>query len=555
MYGLRHGLRLSAATLTLVLITTAAEAQDLHIKKNVSVGGYVASTIETSIKGARTRDLSQTAAGNTLTLRQCDLKQTVTINEQAQTYFVAKDPQDPAAARAAALATGAPVAETTGGKITVTSTVTDTGERKTLYGFPARHLKIKVMEESSEKACSQVHQDFDIDGWYADVSKELSTAGCNVYAPPVQQTQGCQDTIVEHHTGSGKAGYPLSQTITMPSPDGPTTVTIAVSEISKQPLDKSLFEVPDGYKQVSSLAELRGIPQMAQAPAAATQPTWGQPNGQAGGVPPGMGNSAAQNPRAAMANALAGANPQTALNPQAMMNAQAMMNPYAAGARGGMPGMPSSQATGAPIAIPQALGPKAAGMIRIGVAPPDAQVGQGSNAGADYSTPIRNAMILLMNGPAVEVAALDSHVPLQLQAEAQQKQCDYILFSSVVVKHAASGGFGRFAKMAAPIASMTPVGMMAHGMGSAVAASAASAAAQAAQQQAMSQVMSQLQGFNGQIKSKDDVNVRYQLMAPGQQAPVLQNALQGKAKSDGEDVLTPLLQQTADTVVGQVGKK
>jgi hypothetical protein len=181
-------------------------------------------------------------------------------------------------------------------------------------------------------------------------------------------------------------------------------------------------------------------------------------------------------------------------------------------------------------------------------------VGQGSNAGADYSTPIRNAMILLMNGPAVEVAALDSHVPLQLQAEAQQKQCDYILFSSVVLKHNA-GGFGKFAKMGSMAASMTPMGMMAHGVGSAVAASAASAAAQAAQQQAMSQVMSQLQGFNGQIKSKDDVNVQYQLMAPGQQAPVLQNALQGKAKSDGEDVLTPLLQQTANTVVGQVGKK
>jgi hypothetical protein len=163
-------------------------------------------------------------------------------------------------------------------------------------------------------------------------------------------------------------------------------------------------------------------------------------------------------------------------------------------------------------------------------------------------------MILLMAGPAVEVAALDSHVPLQLQAEAQQKQCDYILFSSVVLKHNASG-FGKFAKMGSMAASMTPMGMMAHGMGSAVAASAASAAAQAAQQQAMSQVMSQLQGFNGQIKSKDDVNVQYQLMSPAQSAPVLQNALQAKAKSDGEDVLTPLLQQTANTVVGQVGKK
>jgi hypothetical protein len=71
----------------------------------------------------------------------------------------------------------------------------------------------------------------------------------------------------------------------------------------------------------------------------------------------------------------------------------------------------------------------------------------------------------------------------------------------------------------------------------------------------MNQVMSQLQGFNGQIKSKDDVNVQYQLFVPGQSSPVLQNALQGKAKTDGEDVLTPMLQQTANTVITQVAKK
>jgi hypothetical protein len=36
---------------------------------------------------------------------------------------------------------------------------------------------------------------------------------------------------------------------------------------------------------------------------------------------------------------------------------------------------------------------------------------------------------------------------------------------------------------------------------------------------------------------------------------VLQKTLQGKAKSDGEDVLTPLLQQTANTVLTQVTQK
>jgi hypothetical protein len=164
-------------------------------------------------------------------------------------------------------------------------------------------------------------------------------------------------------------------------------------------------------------------------------------------------------------------------------------------------------------------------------------------------------MVALMSGPAVEIAALDSHIAMQLQAEAQQKQCDYVLYSSVIVKHGQSGGFGKFMKMAAPVASMTPMGMAAHGMGGAMAASAASAAASAAAQSAQQQAVSQLAGFNGQIKSKDDVNVQYQLVQLGQTAPVLQNALQGKAKSDGEDVLTPLLQQTANTVLTQVSTK
>jgi hypothetical protein len=156
-----------------------------------------------------------------------------------------------------------------------------------------------------------------------------------------------------------------------------------------------------------------------------------------------------------------------------------------------------------------------------------------------------------MSGPAVEIAPLDSHIALQLQAEAQQKQCDYILYSAVEVKHN-QGGFGKFAKMGSMAASMTPAGMMAHGMTSAAAAqTAAMAASQVAQQQAVNQ----LANFNGQIKSKDDVTVQYQLVTLGQTAPVLQNSLQAKAKSNGEDVLTPLLTQAATSVLTQVSHK
>jgi hypothetical protein len=532
-------LRQLSCIVTLLAAAMAAQAEDLHLKKNISVDGNVVSSTETSIKGQRTRDVTQTPAGATVSLRQCDLKRTVTLNDQAQSYMVVNDPQDAAAARAAAMVTGtpAPEAETkSGGHINITSTITDTGERKQIYGLNARHLKSKIVEKSSDDACTKVDQAFEVDGWYADLGKDV--ASCTSMAPPVRQSQGCQDAIVEHHSGSGKPGYPLAQNVTMHNPDGSTmVVSINLTEVTKGTLDATLFDVPASYKQVNSFAELQGMPQ----------------------VPQNIGQAQAQ--------AQAGAGQNYAAQAAGNGMGQQAMSQYAAqaGMAGGMGNMAAmmhgggNQPASAPIAIPQALGPKAPGKIRIGVAPPEAQVGQGSNAQADYSTPIRNAMILLMNGPAVEIAALDSHVPMQLQAEAQQKQCDYILMSSVAVKHPQSGGFGKFMKMGGTMAQMTPMGAMAHGMGGAMAASAASAAAsaaaQAAQQQAMNQVMSQLSGFNGQIKQKDDVTVQYQLTQTGQGAPLMQNALQGKAKADGEDVLTPLLQQTANTVLTQVSTK
>lgn len=531
-----------------VLSLAQQKAEDLHIKKSITVGGNFVSSTETSIKGARERTLSQGPNGSSITVHQCDLKRSISLNEQVRTYLVTDDPQDENALKAAALATGAAAPEAQGGKIIVTATITDTGERKTMYGYPARHLKAKVTQEPSADACTQVRQSFDVDGWFADIGKEQSA--CATIAPPVQQGNGCSDKVISRRLGTGKLGYPLQETITVPSPDGGTmSIGIITSEVTKQSLPAELFDVPAGYRQVNSLAELNGVSPQAV------------PSGQmsAGMAPPQAGaqaNAAALKSTVMQGMLNPAAAPAANASGMAMLQQQAAAGQRAMAGFGGMSGMPqmpgSNQPTGAPVAAPQPLGPKAPGKIRIGVAPPEAQVGQGNNAAADYSTPIRNAEVALMSGPAIEVAALDAHVAVQLQAEAQQKQCDYILFSSIAVKHS-SGGFGKFAKFGGMAASMTPVGAMAGGMRGAAAAQAA--AGMAASQAAQHQAMNQLAGFNGQIKSKDDVTVQYLLVIPGQSTPVVQNSLAGKAKSDGEDVLTPLLQQAATTVLTSVSPK
>jgi hypothetical protein len=240
----------------------------------------------------------------------------------------------------------------------------------------------------------------------------------------------------------------------------------------------------------------------------------------------------------------------------AQSNAMAAMGQaMASRMQNGLPGMASMQAAnGAGTApLPQALGPKAPGKIRIGIAPAQAQLGQGNNAQADYATPIRNAIVSTMSGPAVEIAPLDAHIPIQLQAEAQEKQCDYILLSSVTVKHSSSS-FDKYMKMGSAAANFNPMVAMTRSMG-AMAAQASQVATQAAVMTAQQQVASQLATFNGQIKTKDDVTVDYQLYPTGQGQPKLQSSLKAKAKADGEDVLTPLIEQAATNILTEVTKK
>ncbi len=509
------------------------QAEDLHFKKNVTVEGNAVSGSETWVKGARERTVTKSPAGDVVSLRQCDLRRTVMVNEQTKSYFVTNDPQDQSAANAAALMMGAPApASVSGGVVTQTVSVTDTGERKLMSGYAARHLKTTVVVESSQNACSPVNQKYDIDGWYADLSKE--PLSCSQSLPPIKLAPNCADSIVVHHKGTAKPGYPLHETIILQNNGAdPTKIEVATSEISKEPLKSELFDVPADFREVHSQMELYSSAALPQAMPAAAMSQAVQP-----AMP--MNTMPQQSP---MGNGMGMPSPLS-------MMAQAMSGRMPGGATG-MQGPPQA----AQVPLPQALGPKAPGKIRIGIAPAQAQMGQGNNAQADYGTPVRNAIVFMMNGPAVEIAALDAQVPIQLQAEAQQKQCDYILVSSVTVKHANNGNLDKFMKAGSMAANFTPLGMMAHSMGAMNGMIATQTVMQTAAMSTQQLAMSQLSGFNGQIKSKDEVTIDYQLVPTGATQPKLQNSLKGKSKSDGEDVLTPLIQQAANSILTEVTKK
>ena len=204
---MRSSAKISTAVAVLVAMGVAAPAQVLKITKKTTVGEASFSS-ETLLKGARERTAVQIAgAPATVTIRQCDLKRSVTLSDQSKAYLVAKDPEDDSVNRAAALVSGDAGAPSVGGKVTVTSTVTEySAEAKTLFGYPARHLKTTVVAASSPNACSPFNQKYQIDGWYIDLKDR---AACKGFVPPVHSdVANCTDKVVTRQVGTAKPGFP-----------------------------------------------------------------------------------------------------------------------------------------------------------------------------------------------------------------------------------------------------------------------------------------------------------------------------------------------------------
>ena len=187
--------------------------------------------------------------------------------------------------------------------------------------------------------------------------------------------------------------------------------------------------------------------------------------------------------------------------------------------------------------------------VSVGIPLPQAQLGQGASQ-ADLGEPLRQSLIERLRGSAFDLVPLQSRDPQQIDAEAASKHVTYVLYSRVDQKH--GGGLGGMFKKLAPMANMLPMlagrmggGSMASYAASTVAQNAVSASAAEAQRAALSQLTGSQQS---NIKTGDTVTLEYRLVAPGSSSPVGSATLQGKAKADGEDVLSRLIEQLAGAV-------
>jgi hypothetical protein len=212
--------------------------------------------------------------------------------------------------------------------------------------------------------------------------------------------------------------------------------------------------------------------------------------------------------------------------------------------------------SGAAPAAPAVKPPK----MLVGIALPRAQLGQGNTSMTDVAEPVRQALIAALHGPALDVIALESHIPLQIAAEAGEKSVAYVLYSEVTQKK--SGSSGGFLKKLAPMASMLP--MLSGGLGggggaglsmagAAVAQTVSTAAMQSSMESAQQNAMAAMTGAQqSNVKRGDTISVQYSLAKVGDPAESKKITLQAKAKQDGEDLLGPLLEQIATAVVTTV---
>jgi hypothetical protein len=474
------------AILLVSLVLTQTAFADVKIKSKQTMSGQSYENT-TYIKGKRQR--TESMNGMMINLNQCDLRRGVQINPNTKTYIINEYQQDTTAAKTTAAPAKSDGVIRAGGTVTTTVTVKDTGERKQMFGYTAKHLIITMETVSSPDACAKNNMKMQTDGWYIDAEFALD---CSQYAqyqsynPKSKPT--CQDKYQMKTVGTAKRGYPVYEKMTMFDESGKETYTMVseVVELSKATLEAGLFDIPAGYREVSDAA------QMYSAGSSST-----------------MGNSS---------------------------SSTTMGRPSSSGISQSVKNLSQNSSDDEPSAV----GAKKAGVVRIGLAGvKTGAVGEGISA-ADLSAAVQNTLMQYLKVPNVEVITLDARLSSAIDSEAKQKECDYVLFINASHKKGGGGGFGMFSKVLAPAIGATGIGH--------TGSTAGNIAGQVATQSIVS-----AGNASASVKSKDEITLDVKMQQPGG-AAVLTKQVKKKASSNGEDIITPLVEQVAQAVVDTAGK-
>src|ERR1043165_7761002 len=458
----------TALSIACILTIAGIASADTKVKSRPTSGGQ---TYENTsyIKGKRQR--SETNNGQMIVIQQCDLRRHIQIMSAAKAYMIQPyDEPSTTTATTPSNNTSQPTTVKKGGVVTSIVTTKDTGERKQMFGYNARHIITTMEMKSSPDACSQNNTKMEIDGWYIDAAFALdcdSSRAYSNYSPKV--SGGCRDRYETKTIGLAKKGYPVWEKMTMFGPNGAESfsTTNEVIEFSQATLDPSLFDVPEGYREVQDFAS-------------------------------------------------------------------AFASAYSAPATNDTDATPSTTvpSTATTTATTSTVGPKQAGVIRLGVAAvKTGNVAENVNA-SELALAVRNSLLHQLKATNVKAVPIYATGAAR-QAEAQQKECDYVVYANVSHKKG-GGGFGSMLGNSASTIS----GNVGYGHGTAAAVAANTTSVVVAES----------------IKAKDEMTLDVRLERPGSTTHSFAQQFKGKAKSAGEDIVTPLVQQASQAAIQAVAK-
>jgi hypothetical protein len=156
----------------------------------------------------------------------------------------------------------------------------------------------------------------------------------------------------------------------------------------------------------------------------------------------------------------------------------------------------------------------------------------------DVATGLRDLFVSYLNGPALRAITLEARLPAQAAIEARQKGCDRMLVTTMVRKRDGGSRLGGVLGQAAGTAAWH----LPYGAAGSVARGAAIAGAQAASTLA------------ADTRRKDEVRLEYRLGTPDTVASAKPMSSKAKARSDGEDLLTTLVERASAEIFGAVTK-
>ena len=175
----------------------------------------------------------------------------------------------------------------------------------------------------------------------------------------------------------------------------------------------------------------------------------------------------------------------------------------------------------------------------ICLAPTTAQMASGN--AADGSTAVRETFASYLTGPTLAAAPLNARLASQAREEAKQASCRYVLYTSMKLERGKSGGgaFGRMIGGAVESSAWELRGAASSPAGRIAAGAAARAAVEAAR------------GLATNVKTKDELTLDWRLETVDG-GVIARNSTKAKASSDGQDLLTPMVERAAETIANAV---